>query len=420
MKHHLSIIALSFALAALTAPSAWADKGILQISTSPGDAEIYINGKRKGNSPENSKQAFVIQLEEGEYTIEARQLRENEQYNDSELWRASKKIYVADDTIQSVTLSDFTFELSEEQRQQRMRTLTVHSNVFGDEVFIDGKSYGATPVTVELLMDSYKVEVRKDGHKPHRERVQLYSNYTLTATLIDIIRELQDNMVKIPAGEFRMGDIQGDGSIFEYPVHRVSVSEFWLSKTEVTFEQWDICVTVGGCRHRPSDRRRGSRPVIRVSWEDITEQFIPWLNKTTGKQYRLPSEAEWEYAARAGSDTKYSWGNNIGNNKANCKGCGSLWDNIMPAPVGSFTSNAFGLYDMHGNVSEWTQDCWNSVYKSAPSDGSAWLSGKCYWRVSRGGSWDIIPRGLRSAYRNNNSTGNRYNNIGFRLARTLD
>ena len=227
---------------------------------------------------------------------------------------------------------------------------------------------------------------------------------------------------RIPAGSFRMGDIQGGGNSDEKPVHRVRIKAFLLGKTEVTFAQWDACVAAGGCSRKPSDEGwgRGSRPVINVSWKDITEQFIPWLNKTTGKRYRLPTEAEWEYAARAGSETKYSWGNSIGRNKANCDGCGSRWDDSKTAPVASFATNGFGLYDMHGNVWEWTQDCWNSSYRGAPSDGSAWLSGNCSLRVLRGGSWNNFPDVLRSAIRSWSSTDLRYYFDGFRLARTLD
>ena len=240
----------------------------------------------------------------------------------------------------------------------------------------------------------------------------------------DIIQDCRQcpQMVYIPAGSFRMGDIQGGGDSNEKPVHRVSVKAFLMSATEVTFAQWDACAAAGGCSYKPSDSGwgSGSRPVINVSWEDITKQYIPWLNKKTGEQYRLPSEAEWEYAARAGSETKYSWGNSIGNNKANCDGCGSRWDNSQTAPVGSFAANAFGLYDMHGNVWEWTQDCWNGSYKDAPSDGTAWLSGNCGRRVLRGGSWNYRPNDLRSANRNYNTTGYRSSSFGFRLARTLD
>ncbi len=116
--------------------------------------------------------------------------------------------------------------------------------------------------------------------------------------------------------------------------------------------------------------------MINVSWTDAVA-YTEWLSAQLGERYRLPSEAEWEYASRAGSTKKYSWGNEIGRNRANCDGCGSQWDNRMTAPVGSFSPNAWGLHDMHGNVWEWVQDCWNSRYQGAPADGSAWESGDC-------------------------------------------
>ena len=131
--------------------------------------------------------------------------------------------------------------------------------------------------------------------------------------------------------------------------------------------------------------------MINVSWEDA-QSYVTWLSRETGESYRLPSESEWEYAARAGTATKYSWGNEIGVNRANCDGCGSRWDNQRTAPVGSFAPNGFGLYDMHGNVWEWVEDCWNGSYAGAPSDGGAWRSGDCAKRVLRGGSWGGNPR----------------------------
>ena len=244
----------------------------------------------------------------------------------------------------------------------------------------------------------------------------------------DIIQDCPQcpQMVYVPAASFRMGDIQGGGNSDERPVHRVSVKAFLMSATEVTFAQWDACVAAGGCSHKPSDQSwgRGSRPVINVSWEDA-QQYVKWISAKTGEQYRLPAEAEWEYAARAGSDTKYSWGNQSpvcrdgasnGARFDDNKNC----DDIGTAPVASYSTNAFGLYDMHGNVWEWTQDCWNGSYKGAPSDGSAWLSGNCSRRVLRGGSWFNVPNFLRSAYRIRSTSGNRFNNNGFRLARTLD
>ena len=231
-------------------------------------------------------------------------------------------------------------------------------------------------------------------------------------------------MVVIPAGRFRMGCVNDDGDCDddEKPVHEVRIAEeFALGRYEVTFEDWDRCVSGGGCAgYRPDDQGwgRDNRPVVDVSWEDA-QSYVGWLSGETGQRYRLLSEAEWEYVARAGSSSAYSWGNAIGTNRANCDGCGSRWDNAQTAPVGSFQVNAFGVYDMHGNVWEWVEDCWNDGYSRAPTDGSAWRSGDCDRRVLRGRSWGSLPRNLRSASRFRLTTGIRYNDLGFRVARTL-
>ena len=164
-------------------------------------------------------------------------------------------------------------------------------------------------------------------------------------------------MVVIPAGTFRMGCVSGRKcEADERPTRDVTVAAFAMSRTEVTFDQWDVCTQFGGCRRvrdviyripkQPSEGwGRGNRPVINVSWEDA-QSYVSWLSMETGEEYRLPSEAEWEYAARAGSSTAYWWGNDIGRNRANCKDCRSRW-NGRTAPVGSFAANAFGLHDMH-------------------------------------------------------------------------
>ena len=230
----------------------------------------------------------------------------------------------------------------------------------------------------------------------------------------------EPEMVVIPGGSFRMGCVSGqDCYDNEHPVHTVRVGSFELSKYEVTFEQYDRFTAATG-RNPAGDSGWGRwrRPVINVSWED-TVAYVRWLSGQTGERYRLPSEAEWEYAARAGSVTAYSWGNEIGRNRANCDGCGSQWDNRQTAPVGSFGPNGWGLHDMHGNVWEWVQDCWNGSYGGAPSDGSAWERGDCSQRVLRGGSWINLPRYLRSAYRNWITTTSRYVIDGFRVARTI-
>ena len=241
----------------------------------------------------------------------------------------------------------------------------------------------------------------------------------LTAAVAAVAPE----MVVIPAGSFRMGCVSGQGcGDAELPVHEVTIPEaFAVSVYEVTFAQWDACVLGGGCGgYRPDDVGwgRGTRPVINVSSDDAQE-YVVWLSRQTGEVYRLLSEAEWEYVARAGTLTAYSWGSAIGNNRANCVGCGSQWDDRQTAPVGSFQANAFGVHDMHGNVFEWVEDCLNFSYAGAPSDGSAWRSGDCSWRMLRGGSWDYFPRDLRSASRFLYTSGNRDYDLGFRVARTL-
>ena len=193
-----------------------------------------------------------------------------------------------------------------------------------------------------------------------------------------------------------------DCSDTELPVHQVTVPSFAIGKYEVTFAEWDACVAGGGCKgYQPRDQGwgRGNRPVIGVSWEDA-QAYVIWLSAQTGKTYRLPSEAEWEYAARAGTETKYHWGNSIvGQNRANCEGCGSLWDGEETALVGSFGPNAFGLHDIHGNVWEWVLDCWNSNYRGAPSNEQAREAGSCGSHPIRGGSWENITRNRRSAER---------------------
>ena len=201
-----------------------------------------------------------------------------------------------------------------------------------------------------------------------------------------------------------------------------------MGKYEVTFGEWDeiVCGICWGRRgsggYRPGDEGwgRGDRPVVNsVSWEDA-KGYVEWLSRKTGKGYRLLSESEWEYAARAGTTTAYSWGEEIGVNRANCHGCGSRWDVQSTAPVGSFGANGYGLHDMHGNVWEWMEDCWHGNYEGAPRDGRAWTTGgDCSSRVLRGGSWYFLPRYLRSAFRFWFTAGSRYNNLGFRVARTL-
>jgi len=227
-------------------------------------------------------------------------------------------------------------------------------------------------------------------------------------------------MVDIPGGSFQMGCSPGDNDCRsnERPRHMVAIKPFRMSKYPVTFSQWDACVISRGCGlYTPSDAGwgRDNRPVINVSWDDA-QLFIDWMNRETGRHYRLPSEAEWEYAARGGATTRYYWGNGIGSNRANCDHCGSRWDNKRTAPVDSFRPNAFGLFGMLGNIKQWTEDCWNDNYKDASGDGSARASGDCGRRVARSGPWSLPPDYLRVSFRSGVLTVFRTFTLGFRLA----
>jgi formylglycine-generating enzyme required for sulfatase activity len=232
-------------------------------------------------------------------------------------------------------------------------------------------------------------------------------------------------MVVVPAGSFKMGSPTSEPghSAEEGPHHLVTIARpFAVGRSEVTFDEWDACVAEGGCNgYKPSDEGwgRGRRPVVNVSWDDA-QSYVTWLSKKTRKSYRLLSGSEYEYAMRAGTQTVYPWGDTVGTNNANCHSCGSQWDAKQTAPVGSFPPNGFGLYDMVGNVREWTEDCYHDTYNGAPTDGSAWLGGgDCYHRVVRGGSFLLAPAFLRSASRYWFTSDYRLRYLGFRVARTL-
>jgi formylglycine-generating enzyme required for sulfatase activity len=239
----------------------------------------------------------------------------------------------------------------------------------------------------------------------------------------DSFKECRDcpEMIVVSAGRFLMGSPASEGNTSERPQHEVTISKpFAVSKFEVTFEEWDACVKFGDCNTAwDQGWGRGRRPAVNVNWDDA-QTYVKWLSRITGKTYRLLSEAEYEYAARAGSKTAFPWGADIkldGKPMANCSGCGSERGGERTSPVGSFPPNAFGLFDMVGNVWEWTEDCWNPDYEGAPGDGSAWTSGDCNLHVVRGGAWNTGPELLRSANRGNARL--LFYQLGFRVTRTL-
>jgi formylglycine-generating enzyme required for sulfatase activity len=233
-------------------------------------------------------------------------------------------------------------------------------------------------------------------------------------------------MVVVPAGSFTMGsppDEEGRQDN-ESPQRQVVIgAPLAVGKYEVTFREWDACVQDRGCRRHPEDSKwgRGKRPVVDVSWYEVTEEYLPWLKRRTGRDYRLLSEAEWEYAARGGTRTRYAFGDTISRADAH------FFDKMVDGQglsrrtveTGSFPPNAFGLHDMHGNVWEWCRDTWHPKYADdAPADGEVWKGGDAAWRVLRGGSWDYGADYQRSATRLRNAPGARNKSGGFRVART--
>jgi formylglycine-generating enzyme required for sulfatase activity len=248
-----------------------------------------------------------------------------------------------------------------------------------------------------------------------------------TRTPGQVFRDCADvcpEMVVVPSGSFMMGSPAGVGEDNERPQRTVTFARpFAVGRFEVTFAEWDACVAEDGCPRVDSPTEgpghdegwgRGRRPAINVSWQDAN-LYVFWLSSKTGQRYRLLSEAEWEYSARAGTRSAYGWERNtITEEEANFN-----LQALSTVPVGGYPANGFGLHDMHGNVWEWVRDCWNDTYSGAPVDGSAWTQGNCSVRVTRGGSWVASAWFLRSANRLRFETGNRYISGGFRVARTL-
>jgi len=243
-------------------------------------------------------------------------------------------------------------------------------------------------------------------------------------------------MASFRGGSFRMGDVLGNGIPYERPSHEVQIAAFALGRYEVTNEEWLACVAAGGCSPAPGagDPTRARHPVSSVSW-DQAQAYVRWLAAHTGKPYRLPSEAEWEYAARAGSPEQYTWGNlemdacayantfDLAGRRANPDwnwnvGCNDGYAGT--APVGSFPPNKWGLYDMIGNVWEWVEDCWHPDYSGAPATGAAWTAdGECRKRVNRGGGWGNNPRSMRVSSRDADLATATSDGLGFRVALSI-
>jgi formylglycine-generating enzyme required for sulfatase activity len=225
-------------------------------------------------------------------------------------------------------------------------------------------------------------------------------------------------MVALYPVPFTMGSNGSDPS--ERPAHRVALrTPFAIGKYEVTVGQWNECVKAGACPSVPAAANAGDKlPMRDVSWDEA-QLYLKWLGTISRRPYRLPTEAEWEYAARGGTTSRYWWGEQMKGGNSSCAGCGEPWKADGPPPVGSFVANPFGLLDMNGSVWEWVQDCWHSSYKGAPADGSAWADGSCQSRVIRGGSWREDGSYMLSTTRFKYDASVRQSQNGFRVARSL-
>jgi formylglycine-generating enzyme required for sulfatase activity len=233
-------------------------------------------------------------------------------------------------------------------------------------------------------------------------------------------REFRDcdqcpTMVALAGGTFEMGSTRDPS---ERPTHRVAVGTFALGKFEVTHREWRACVAAGACTLKPNPSADERLPMMNVSWDDAT-QFAAWLAQLTGKPYRLPTETEWEYAARAGTSTPFPWGPQPGVAQIDCSGCGTARDTRLPALAGSFPPNPWGLQDMLGGVAEWVEDCWHKSYDGAPANGSAWTTPRCSQHVLRGGSWKNPPADVTVSARNFYDASVRYAANGLRVAVAL-
>ncbi|KPM83872.1 SUMF1/EgtB/PvdO family nonheme iron enzyme [Pseudoalteromonas sp. BZK2] len=336
-----------------------------------------------------------------------------------------------------------------DQNKSKMVELTLRSNVYDDEVFIDGVSYGATRLTTSLPKGFHNIEIRKRGYKSYKARIDLRKAQTINANLVKVpepvVAEVtaapeqpvtapvasivnktsSASIVVIPAGKFKMGDINGNGLANERPVvEKTIANSFAMQSKEVSVGEYEQFVANTGYKteaekdrgcayylngepvweatlnwRNPGFDQESDFPAVCLTYNDA-KAYADWLSGQTGQLFRLPNEVEWEYAARAGKETEYPWGNEIGKNLANCGWCGSEWSNRSAAPTGSFSPNAFGLYDTVGNVWEWTNK------KSGQSDVAV-----------RGGAWNFAPSLARVSTRLILAPDFRANYIGFRLVR---
>jgi len=305
-------------------------------------------------------------------------------------------------------MSQITFNGGAKVQGHLMTNRILVTDRYGDELGLETRSLASLAFAVN----------HQPGTAPrfnYRKRVQPAA----------IIRDRMRNgsagpeMIALRGGSYRRGDLQGDGDSDEKPAKSVTLKPYAIGLYEVSFDEYDrFCESTGRDKPDDEDAGRGQRPVVNVNW-DSAREYTDWLSRQTGAGYRLPTDAEWEYAARGGTDTRYWWGQKIGETNANCSGCGGLWDGQMASRIGRFPANPYGLHDTAGNVFEWVEDCWYNSFEQAPEDGSALQRPDCVMRVIRGGAWSFPPEEVRSANRWRDFHSRRSDDTGFRLVRDL-
>ncbi|MEJ2529324.1 MAG: SUMF1/EgtB/PvdO family nonheme iron enzyme, partial [Gammaproteobacteria bacterium] len=291
-------------------------------------------------------------------------------------------------------------------------TPEVTSGVFDRDIFESGAVPGAT------RRDAENARRAAPGRTGQEEQNESESKRGAPWSMLTDVK-FGPAMVRLSGGSFVMGSNRNQVSSNEWPAHEVELQPFAISQVEVTFDEYDRFAQATG-RRLPDDEGwgRGKRPVIHVDWDDAVA-YTKWLSERTGKKYRLPTEAEWEYAIRSGSDSTYWWGYQMEEGRANCFDCGSKWDGVSTSPVGSFPPNNFGLHDLGGNVREWVLDCYHPSYTGAPTDGSAWIDLACKERVVRGGAYNKTRDSMRSTWRGHFKPDSSLSVTGFRVVREL-
>lgn len=377
---------------------------------SPAEATIYMPGLQR-------PLATTSRLPKGRYLIEV----SAPGFENERLW-----LDIEDAQLQTIQLS------------LTPKSEPVHLSVWppGTDMHWRSDKGGEGIITAQgeprLALGRYDLTFKKPGYQPQQLslHVEAGGEYALSIALTPVIRlpgevfsdqlangQQGPNMVVIPGGEFEQGDLIGDGDWREQPIRQVVIASFALGVTEVTRGAYHAFASATQ-RQMPIDQQGDSRlPVTGVSYDDAVA-YAEWLSNLSGETYRLPSESEWEYAARAGSRQNYAHGNQLTCEMARYDGlvgCGI----DEPAPVASYSANAFGLFDMHGNVWEWTADCASEDYTQAPLDGSAWFAEPCYRAMLRGGSYILNAHKLRVSYRSWRYRDYRHSDTGFRLVREL-